>query len=379
MNQTQRKLSLVKTSPVQAFEFVSHVGFRILCLCFGLLLAGSNFAQASATNDLPRFEEVYKLLRDNVGGVSTSELDQAAVKGLINQLKPQALLGDVSPAGASNAAGLAKTRVYENAFLYMQVSRITDELADKLLVAYRDVAATNKTKIKGVVIDLRFANGFDFAAAAKTADDFLNNEQLLLQWGTNSVHATKKRNAITVPVAILVNHETSGAAEALAGVLRDTNVGLLIGSATAGHANVYKMFPLSDGEKLRIATAQVKVAGKKTLSGPLKPDITLDVAADDERKWMADPYQVLHKTETAKDADADSIAGEGTSNAPIRRRMNEAELVRAQREGIDPEADLATERPKGKTDDVPVLSDPALLRGLDLLKGLAVVQPQRPS
>lgn len=346
-------------------------------LCFVILL-GAFTASASATNDLPRFEEVLKLLRENVGGVSTAELDQAAVTGLINQLKPQALLGDATTIMPSNGAGLAKTHVYDNAFVYFRVSTVTGELADKLLAVYRDVAATNKTKIKGVVLDLRFATGTDFAAAAKTADDFLNNEQVLLQWGTNTVHATKKHNAITVPVAILVNHETSGAAEALAAVLRDTNVGLLIGGATAGHASIYKSFPLSDGEKLRIATAQIKVADKKVLSGPLKPDIKLDVAADDEKQWMIDPYKVLHRPDTAKDADADSIAGEGTSNAPIRRRMNEAELVKAQREGIDPETDLAS-TPSLKSDDMPVLSDPALARGLDLLKGLAVVQPHRPS
>jgi hypothetical protein len=353
--------------------------FPSLHLCLACLFATTALLHASVTNDLPRLEEVYKLLRENVDGVSASDLDQAAVKGLINQLKPQALLGEVSPAGAPGASGLVSSRVYDNAFVYFQISSVTDELADKLLAAYRDLSATNKTKFKGVVLDLRFAAGTDFAAAAKTADDFLNNEQLLLHWGTNSVHATKKRNAITVPMAILVNHETSGAAEALAAVLRDTNVGLIIGSPTAGHANVYKTFPLSDGEKLRIATAQIKVADKKVLSGPLKPDIKVDVAADDEKKWMTDPYKVLHQTDTAKDADADSIASEGTSNAPIRRRMNEAELVRAQREGIDPETDLATERPKGKSDETPVLSDPALLRGLDLLKGLAVMQPQRPS
>jgi C-terminal processing protease CtpA/Prc len=164
----------------------------------------------------------------------------------------------------------------------------------------------------------------------------------------------------------------------LAAVLRDTNVGLLIGRTTAGRANVYKSFPLASGEKLRIATAQIKVANKKVLSAPLKPDIAVESSADDEKIWMNDPYRILHKPETAKDADADSIASEGTSNAPIRRRLNEAELVREQREGLDPEAELAADRPKSKTDETPVLSDPALLRGLDLLKGLAVVQQQRP-
>jgi hypothetical protein len=152
---------------------------------------------------------------------------------------------------------------------------------------------------------------------------------------------------------------------------------LLIGSASAGHASVYKSFSLTSGEKLRIATAQIKVVGKKTLSAPLKPDIIVDVPAEEEKIWLADPYKTLHKPDTAHDADADSIAGEGTSNAPIRRRMNEAELVREQRDGLDPEAEMSLDHPKGKTDEPPTLSDPALLRGLDVLKGLAVVQQMR--
>src|SRR3954470_9015602 len=118
---------------------------RILLFLFSLRLAAS----ASVTNDLPRFEEVYKLLRENMG-VSASELDQAAVKGLIHQLQPQALLvGDAAAAASANAAGLAKTRVYDGAFVYFQISGVGNELSDKLMAAYRDIAATNKTKLKG--------------------------------------------------------------------------------------------------------------------------------------------------------------------------------------------------------------------------------------
>jgi hypothetical protein len=344
-----------------------------------VLLSVSLTASASITNDLPRFEELYKLLRQNLGGVNASELDQAAVKGLIRELQPQALLGvEGANSVASSPIGLARTRLYDNSYIYFGVNSISEDLGEKMMAAYHDIAATNKAKLKGVVLDLRFANGSNYSAAAKVADVFFNNEQPLLDWGTESVHATKKRNAITVPVALLVNHQTSGAAEALAAVLRDTNAGLLIGSSTAGHASVYKSFPLTSGEKLQIATAQIKVANKKVLSGALKPDIAINVSAEDEKTWLSDPYKQLHKPETAKETDVDSIAGDGTSNAPIRRRINEAELLRQQREGIDSD-DTTEDRAKARTDTTPVLSDPVLLRGLDLLKGLSVVQQQRPS
>jgi hypothetical protein len=338
------------------------------------LLVSASVSLASATNDLPRFQEIYKLLRENMDGVSGSALDQAAVKGLLHELKPQALLADATAGTSSNSTGLVRSSVLDGSFVYFQVSSVTEQLADKLAATYRDVAATNKSKIKGVVLDLRFATGFDYAAAGHAADDFFNSEQPLLTWGTASVRATRKADAMTVPVAVLINHETAGAAEALAAILRDTNVGLLIGGASAGQANVYKSFPLTNGEKLRIATAQIKVADKKVLAAPLKPDIAVLASDADAKAWMADPFKVLHKPEVAKDADADSIATESATVGPSRRRMNEAELVREQREGLDPEAELAVGGGAKIRNDAPHIEDPVLVRALDLLKGLAIVQ-----
>ena len=61
----------------------------------------------------------------------------------------------------------------------------------------------------------------------------------------------------------------------------------------------------------------------------------------------------------------------GTNRAVRRPRFNEAELVRERREGIS-EADMTAlgEREPEK----PMVTDPALARALDLLKGLALVR-----
>src|SRR5208282_4163866 len=105
-----------------------------------------------------------------------------------------------------------------------------------------------------------FADGTDYEAAAKVADCFLNSDRPLLDWQTGSARATKKADAIAAPVAILVNGRTTGAAEALAAVLRDANVGLILGATTAGQASLYKVFPLSNGQELRVAVAPVSLS-----------------------------------------------------------------------------------------------------------------------
>ena len=243
---------------------------------------------------------------------------------------------------------------------------MTDALPAAIRAAYREMLQTNKAKIKGLVLDLRFAGGFDYPAAAKLADGFLNSDRPLLNWQSGSARATPKTDAITVPVAILVNSQTAGAAEALAAVLRDTGVALLLGAPTAAQASLFKEFPLQNGLRLRVAVGQVTVGAGKALTAGLLPDIPIACSLDDQRAFLLDPYKVLHPPQSAKT---------DTSPLPDQPRLNETELIREHREGDE---DAFASEKLGAPPPPPGVADPALARALDLLKGLAVVEPTRP-
>ena len=88
-------------------------------------------------------------------------------------------------------------------------------------------------------------------------------------------------------MAVVINGQTAGAAEALAAILRENEVALLIGSATAGQASMFKEFPLENGQRLRIATAPVRLGNGKVLAS-LTPDIAVSVGADDDEKHFSD-------------------------------------------------------------------------------------------
>jgi hypothetical protein len=317
----------------------------------------------------PNFQEVYQVLSTNLEGVNAVELNRAAVLGLFCQLGPRASLVG-SGAGSSKAAPLAEARVFDSSFAYIRVAAVNADLPEAFRAAYHQMGETNKSKLRGLVLDLRFADGFDYAAAAKVADGFLSSDHPLLDWQTGSSHATLKADAITLPVSILVNSQTAGAAEALAAVLRDTDVGLILGGQTAGQASVFKEFPLSDGSKLRVAVAPVSFGAGKSLAAGVTPDIAINTSLEDERAYLKDPYKTLHPTPIAK---TDTAAKQDQEQP----RLNEVELIREHRDGDDanaaPVRDLLD-----KPEPVPAVADPALARALDLLKGLAVVQPNRP-
>ena len=337
-----------------------------------LLLAGLT-AQVGVARQAPNPQEVYELIRTNLAGLTDAQLQTAAVEGLVKALQPRVwLVGGGTDTNAAPAPPvLSKTSVFDGPVAYLRIGRVGEGLPKELASACAELARTNQ--LKGLVLDLRFADGADYAAAAATANLFVAKVRPLLDWGTGSAAATEKTNALKLPVAVLVNHQTAEAAEALAAVLRDVGSALVIGSRTAGRALVAEDFPLKNGQHLRIAKAGLKLGSGASLSSDgVQPDIQVAVTAADERAYWADPFKDL--TTSASPLSAGTLLG--TTNRTARRVLNEAELVRERREGVDFDPDSET-APGRAGRGQPVVRDPVLARALDLIKGLAVVRQLR--
>lgn len=336
-------------------------------------LSGATALSAPAVEP-PRFQEVYDLARSNLAGVTEAELGAAALQGLLQRFAGQLVLetnevGAVAPAPSEPPVTQAK--VFDEAYGYLRVAHVAAGLPPAMDEALARITATNR--LKGLVVDLRFADGNDYAAAAAAADRFLTEAGPLLDWGEGTARSTSKTNAFSQPVAILVNAATAGAAEVLAGLLRETKVGLVIGTTTAGRAAVFKEFALSNGQRLRLAAAQVRLTeGKPFPANGLAPDISVMVSPDDEMQYYADPFKVLAKPV------GQAVGPRGATNVAAATnqagRITEAELVRMRREGIDLEPEMGIMQPRPSAPEKPAVSDPALVRALDLLKGLVVVR-----
>jgi carboxyl-terminal processing protease len=350
-------------------------GQKWLMMGLPALLAGS--MELRAADAAPAFKEVLDLLRTNLVNADPVRLDHAAAEGLIKELSGQVTLLTNGQKTASGSEGtmVPKTAAYDGAFGYVRVARVEAGAAKQLVAAMDALASTNK--LKGWVLDLRFADGTDYAEAVEVANRFVKLEQPLLDYGRGMVRSKPLDNPVKVPVIVLVNRRTLGAAEALAGVLRKADAGLLLGTNTAGHAFLTKEFLLKSGQRLRVATGLIKLGDGEPLPPQgVKPDILIGVSLEDEKAYLEDPYRVLARSSLAGlRAGLDSSLAGATTNRAFRHRINEAELVRILREGQDYDDESRPARPTEPA--APVVRDPALARALDLLKGLAVVRRGR--
>src|ERR1700722_16354338 len=115
-----------------------------------------------ATNAVPDFKEVYDLVRSHLAGESEADLNRAAVQGLLNQLHSKVSL--VSGTSETNKPDegplLSKAIVYEGTIACLRVGRVGEGLADKIASTYKQLSTTNH--LKGVILDLRFADGHNY-------------------------------------------------------------------------------------------------------------------------------------------------------------------------------------------------------------------------
>ena len=312
-----------------------------------ILAAFAGFGWAKSPPETTQFEEIYQVIRANLTGLDLDQFEKEAIRGLLRRTDGSAeLVRKKNPEMSLTDA----SRIFDETYGYLRVRNVEAGLAAAIRVGFADLHP--KGELTGLMLDLRFATGRDYAAAVLAANQFVNNDRTQLVVGERHLRTAQTSNIITGPITVLVNGETSGAAEALAAVLRRNEVGLIIGSTTAAKTKVFSEFELSSGSKLRVATGEVRFDdGQAVAENGLEPDIAVRVKPDEERIFFGDAYAT-------------------PKGRKSRHRLNEAELVRDLKLRLNPDAKV------GKIADVPSdreVFDPVLARALDLLKGLKTI------
>lgn len=300
------------------------------------------------------FDEVFNVIRTNISDVSEKELRQNSAVGLIKEMgtRVQIVTTNAEPADQPPDA-ITRRSVYENQFGYIRIRAVDDRLPSDFRQSLTQLIQSNK--LNGVIVDLRYAEGASYEAAAEVVDQFVDGGRPLLGLGSKKISSTTQSPSVRLPLAVLVNGETRAAAEAIAAMLKETASGLVIGKKTMGEARLYEVFTLSTGQKLRIGKVPVEVGAGKVISATgIEPDIVLTVDPEEERLFYQDPYRERRLTTRP--------LGPGRG-----RRMNEAELVRQHREGFDFSESEEGASPAQST----VITDPALARAIDFLKGVS--------
>ena len=79
-----------------------------------------------------------------------------------------------------------------------------------------------------------------------------------------------------LPLRVLVNGRTASGAEIVAGAIRDSGQGLLVGERTYGKGTVQQILPLSDASSLHVTSSEWFTPARRPLDQVgLEPDVTI--------------------------------------------------------------------------------------------------------
>jgi len=183
-----------------------------------------------------------------------------------------------------------KSKLLGNGFGYVRISQFQIQTAG--LVKKAILSLQKKSKLKGLILDLRNNPGGVLEASGEVADLFLHSPKKLIR--TKKIFYTKGRDKAFessvemtpgdilkgLPMIVVVNQGSASASEIVAGALQDHKRAIIVGQKSFGKGSVQAVFPLDASSALKLTTARYYTPlGHSIQATGIKPDILIGSSA----------------------------------------------------------------------------------------------------
>lgn len=237
---------------------------------------------------------------ESIGGATTREMNLVQIQALLSGPAGKSI--DLSvvkrrrpePEKVTIALDVVKevaleARMLDNNIAYLRVPTLS---AGRAADARKQLEALLKKDARHILLDLRGTAHGEEREAVELANLFLDSGIVGTlegqQFPKKTFTVDSKKTLTRLPMAVLVNQATGGAAEMAASSIADNGRGRLVGKKTFGMGSVQKLIPLEDGSALLITVAKYMTAGGKEIQdNGVTPQV--DVGQADEADF--DPNQ----------------------------------------------------------------------------------------
>ncbi|RMB63427.1 S41 family peptidase [Dokdonia sinensis] len=141
---------------------------------------------------------------------------------------------------------------------YVKINRFAESTHDEFIIAVKKLQRLGATQL---TLDLRDNPGGYISSAEKIADEFLEEDKLILftknkTGKINKTYAEDDGIFEDGEVFILINENSASASEIVAGALQDNDKGLIVGRRSFGKGLVQREMALGDGSAVRLTIAR---------------------------------------------------------------------------------------------------------------------------
>ena len=171
-----------------------------------------------------------------------------------SKTKPQ----DVELTLSEPAPGQVTSRILDGNVGYLRIASLKEVFVEQAKVNLKTLISAGADKI---LLDLRSCAEGDVAGGTEVANFFLKEGVIYFSQDRNEekldvIQASPNKFLTDLPMALLINRSTVGAAEIVAGALKDHNRAKLIGEKSFGIGSSQKTIKLKSGAALILSTAK---------------------------------------------------------------------------------------------------------------------------
>jgi carboxyl-terminal processing protease len=141
-------------------------------------------------------------------------------------------------------------------------------------------------KVKGLIVDLRNNGGGDFSVCLEVVNHFVPRGPVVRVIGRDNQEDIYEADGgnLGLPLVVLVNDMTASASEIVAGAIKDTNSGTLVGTRTYGKGLVQGIYPLSGGGGVKLTTHKyLTPSGHDINQKGIEPNVVVDMPPNSQQ------------------------------------------------------------------------------------------------
>ncbi|MBR5566402.1 MAG: S41 family peptidase [Roseburia sp.] len=165
----------------------------------------------------------------------------------------------------------------ENGIGYVLIDGFETETANQFEAAIDDLTTQG---MQAVIFDVRYNPGGMVGSVVDILDKILPEGLVVYRedkHGNRQDYTSDNTEYMDIPIAVLINGDSASASEIFAGAIKDYEYGTLIGTTTFGKGIVQTIFPLQDGDAIKLTTDRYFTPnGNYIHEVGIEPDIELE-------------------------------------------------------------------------------------------------------
>ena len=173
-----------------------------------------------------------------------------------------------------------KGEILDNNVGYIRIAMFSEKTATELNKVYQELINKGATAF---VLDLRSNPGGLLQASVAAANLFVPQGPVVSvvhKDGSKEVYSSNLAGII-YPLAVLINGGSASAAEILAGAIKDTNAGTLVGTKSYGKGSVQGVIPIGNAEAIKLTIAKYYTPSNVSIDGVgIEPNIIVELPKD---------------------------------------------------------------------------------------------------